>query len=95
MMGGGQEKKFKNFFAGDGLSKNEILKLVRHSRRTREHLIRRADGGLGLQGNIVYAHAFCNSSRGERPTHIHKKYMLKRVEEETHPLSKLNVKHKT
>lgn len=41
--------------------------IIRHRRATREHLIRRADGGIRTPGNIVLACNYCNSTRGVIP----------------------------
>lgn len=64
-------------------------KLIRYSKRTREHLVRKADGGSGLLGNVVLAHLYCNSCRGETPVDNHIEAMKSAVSDGTHPLSGL------
>lgn len=45
----------------------EKRKVIRMRRATREHLIRRAEGGIRTKDNIVLACNECNSSRGTIP----------------------------
>jgi hypothetical protein len=64
-------------------------KLVRMSKRTKEHLVRKADGGGDTPNNIVYAHMYCNSCRDDRTVEEHKAYIQKELKNGTHPLVKL------
>lgn len=58
---------------------------VRFRRPTKEHLMRRADGGRSIPGNIAVACAWCNSNRGERSVLEHKLLMQELVRRKWHP----------
>lgn len=60
----------------------------RHSRLTKEHLIRRADGGIGIPNNIVRACAWCNSNRGEASVSEHKDRIVAMVAAGQHPVAR-------
>jgi 5-methylcytosine-specific restriction endonuclease McrA len=45
------------------------------TRATREHLVRKADGGTDHDSNIVMACAACNHERGDAPVDAYKKAM--------------------
>jgi hypothetical protein len=49
------------------------------TRATREHLIRKADGGTDDDSNIVMACAGCNHERGDAPVDLWKRYVLARA----------------
>jgi hypothetical protein len=63
--------------------------LLRYMRETEEHLLKRADGGTDARSNIVLAHQYCNSSRGDRTPEQHKKWIGKLLAEGAHPLGRL------
>jgi hypothetical protein len=52
-----------------------IDQFCRRAARTREHLIRRADGGVGLTDNQVFACAWCNHRRGRAKVSDHRDAM--------------------
>lgn len=64
-------------------------KSMRFAVMTDEHLIKREHGG-GRGGNIVKAHMFCNSSRGDRKPSEHKKWIEDLLKRGEHPLRALN-----
>lgn len=64
-------------------------KFVRKMRQTREHLVRKADGGRDNRANIVHAHAVCNVMRQERSVELHKAYIATLIRDGTHPLQRL------
>lgn len=57
------------------------------SRDTKEHLKRRADGGVGLIGNTVRACNWCNTVRGEATVEEHKAAMMALVKSGKHPVA--------
>jgi hypothetical protein len=57
------------------------------ARATKEHLVRRADGGPNA-GNIAMACFFCNTSRNARSVAEHKEDMLNQVRLGLHPVNK-------
>lgn len=67
-------------------------KMIKYVRKTKEHIIRKCDGGSDDESNIGYAHMFCNSFRGDATPKAHRKRMLRMVREKTHPLYKLKNK---
>lgn len=56
-----------------------------HRTATKEHLMRRAEGGKRTKFNIVAACGFCNSNRGTAPVEEHKAAMLALVSAGSHP----------
>lgn len=70
-----------------------VVRTQPERRATREHLVRRADGG-GNGPNIVLACAFCNHCRDERTVQEHKAYILALIAEGRHPNIKTIGKYK-
>ncbi len=64
-------------------------KLLVYMEQTREHLVRKADGGRQNRHNIVLAHKFCNTSRQKAAVEDHKRHMLLKVADGQHPLAML------
>lgn len=69
-------------------------KLLRYMKKTDEHLIRVVDGGLNTRGNLVAAHMWCNSTRGDRSVKAHKEFINQTLEDGSHPLSALSGENK-
>lgn len=55
---------------------------------TREHMVRKTDGGNNEQQNLVLACAYCNSCRGDATPDQHRAAMQKLVEEGRHPVNR-------
>jgi hypothetical protein len=62
-------------------------KLIKYARMTKEHLIRKADGGTSVSTNIVYAHAYCNTTRQNQSVTEHKEAIQNAVANGWHPLT--------
>lgn len=65
-------------------------RLLRYMRKTTEHLVKRCDGGGNQKSNLVQAHAYCNSSRGNATVCQHKEMIVAKLNGGYHPLSVLN-----
>lgn len=63
-------------------------RFLRYTLQTREHLIKRCDGGKGGK-NIVLAHLYCNTVRGDAAPEDHKIRMLAMINDGTHPMARL------
>lgn len=84
----GQEKMiFKNALSTNG--NENIKRLLRYCLMTKEHLVKKEDGGSNHKSNIVYAHAYCNSSRLDRTVENHKEIIMAMVSGGYHPLTQL------
>jgi len=64
-------------------------KMIRYCIQSREHLVQRQFGGTNRRENIVYAHAYCNSSRGDKEVLEHLRDTVVAILDNTHPLSAL------
>jgi hypothetical protein len=73
--------------AGFRPSQRGRARFIRYSRETKEHLVRKIDGGAGLLGNIVRACAWCNSCRGGTPVDEHRIRMAELVCLGLHPVA--------
>lgn len=58
----------------------------RASKETIEHLTKKADGGRNNPDNLVLAHQFCNSHRGDHTPAEHKERMKAEIENPLSPL---------
>lgn len=61
-----------------------VLKIQPHRTATREHLVRRCEGG-GNGDNLTLACRFCNNGRDDRTVEQHKAHILKLIEAGQHP----------
>jgi HNH endonuclease len=68
--------------------------LMRYMRETKEHLLKRSDGGSDSGSNIVLAHQYCNSSRGDRSPQQHRAWIRQLLAEGGHPLGQLRGRKK-
>lgn len=68
--------------------------LLRYMLETKEHLLTRSDGGSDSPSNIVLAHQYCNSSRGDRTAEQHKRWIRQLLAEGGHPLGQLRGRKK-
>lgn len=73
--------------AGFRPSQRGSARFLRYSRETKEHLVRRADGGRGANGNIVKSCAWCNSNRGLRAPDEHKMWIADLICRGEHPVA--------
>lgn len=67
-------------------------KFNQYAQKSREHLIKKCDGGKTVKDNIVIAHVFCNSSRQDKTPEEQKEMMKYMLEKGTHPLGFLKGK---
>lgn len=61
--------------------------VFRYMQETKEHLLQRALGGTDHASNIVLAHNYCNTTRGDRTPEQHKKWIKQLVADGDHPLA--------
>lgn len=83
----GRDRK-DEFLARAGFRPNQHgrKRFLRYARETKEHLVRKADGGRGLINNYTHACGWCNHGRGTTPVEEHKAAMAKMMELRKHPL---------
>lgn len=70
-------------------------KLYRYAEISDEHLVKKSDGGTNKKSNIVKAHRWCNSSRGDKTPQEHKEFINYLLRTELHPLISLKETHET
>jgi len=74
-----------------GIAKGQhgYKRLLRYMRSTEEHLVRRCEGESNSKSNLVVAHMYCNSSRGDLTVQKHKELTMEKIKGGYHPLSVL------
>ena len=77
------------FYKMLGINKGDFRsrKLIRYCKKTKEHLVKKQWGGTNAAENIVYAHLYCNSHRGDKEVLEHLRDTVIAVLDGTHPLS--------
>lgn len=86
---GGPSKDLIDFYLQQTGGRYRLRKFIRHATSTKEHLVRKADGGTDARNNLEYAHAYCNSMRGETSVENHREAMIAAVSAGKHPLALL------